>query len=98
MIVHGYAKSSMVEEDGTFKLKVRIPSIHGPYSLSDYRGRRPVNYVRDEDLPYYNSVILPKTVEDGDVVVLTTNNDDSSHFFVLGLTGSSYFTNSTLGG
>ena len=99
MITYGYVKGYMYTGDGTFKVKVRIPTVHGPYSQTDYQGRRPVNYVKDEDLPYYDSVLLPHLPVEGEVVALSSFNEKTAHFFVLGLTGGSYFNGVTnLGG
>lgn len=94
MIVYGYVKSYMYAENGTLKVQVRIPSIHGPFSQSEYIGHRVRNYTADSDLPYYTSVELVRRPNDGDVVMLTTTNDKSSEFVVLGLTGGSWYKNS----
>ena len=49
MVVNGYAKDYMYTGDGTLFVRVRIPSIHGPYTEASYRGKHVRNYVRDED-------------------------------------------------
>lgn len=99
MIVHGYVKDYRYSGDGTMYVKVRIPAIHGPYTESGYNGQPVRNYVRDVDLPYYPSVLLPHLPNEGEVVALSTINEKSTEFFVLGLTGGSYYTGTTnLGG
>ena len=90
MIVYGYAKGFMHTGDGTLKVKVRVPSIHGPFKQSEYNGNKVKNYTKDSDLPYYTSVELPRNPNDGDVVMLSTASDKSTDFIVLGLTGGSY--------
>lgn len=91
MITYGYAKQTKYLGDGTLAIQVRIPSIHGAYLLSDYQGKSVHNYVSDKDLPYYNSLILPKTPTEGEVVVLQSLNDTSSTWLVIGMTGGSYY-------
>ncbi len=95
MLVHGYVKSYMYAGDGTLMVQVRIPSIHGPVDQKEYKGSAPKNYVKDEDLPYYPSLLLPHLPVDGEVVVLTSKNDKTTELMVLGLTGGSYYTNLT---
>ena len=73
------------------KIKVRIPSIHGAYKQQDYKGAQIKNYVLDENLPYYQSVVLPRTPTEGDVVMLSSTSDgNGSDFMVIGLTGAQY--------
>lgn len=99
MITYGYAKNYMYMNDGTLLLQVRIPSIHGPYKQSDSKGKTIRNYVMDDDLPYYQSVILPQLPGDGDVVVISSLDVGNNQFIVLGVTGSSYSAGATnLGG
>lgn len=95
MIVYGYAKKYMYTGDGTLLIQVRIPIIHGPYSQSSYNGKSVRNYTRDEDLPYYSSILLPHLPNEGEVVALTSINEKSSKFLVIGLTGGSYYTGTT---
>lgn len=90
MIVFGYAKNYMYTGDGTLMIRTRIPSIHGPYWESEYRGKTSRNYVRDQDLPYYPSLLLPHLPIDGEVVALSSMNDKNAEFVVIGLTGGSY--------
>ena len=90
MIIHGYVKNYRYSGDGTLYVQVRIPSIHGPYRQQAYEGRRVRNYVLDEDLPYYPSLLLPHMPNEGEVVAITSTNKTSSQFLVLGLTGGSY--------
>lgn len=71
-------------------MKVRIPSIHGPYKQTDYKGQRIYNYVRDEDLPEYISLLLPYTPVDGDIVALLSKSESTTDFIVIGLTGGHY--------
>lgn len=99
MIVYGYAKDYKYSNDGTLKIRVRIPSIHGPYNMSEYRGTSIKNYVYDEDLPYYSSLLLPHLPNDGEVVALMSINDRSREFLVIGLTGGFYNSvNTDIGG
>lgn len=95
MIINGYAKSYMYAGDGTLMIKVRIPTIHGPVNQKEYKGANPKNYVKDDDLPYYPSVLLPHLPAEGEVVALISRNDKSSEFMVMGLTGGSYYNNYT---
>lgn len=91
MVVYGYAKSYYYDSQGCMYVQVRIPSIHGAYRQKDYKGKQIRNYVLDENLPFYQSVVLPRTPNEGDVVALTTMSDGSgSDFMVIGLTGSKY--------
>ncbi len=93
MIVYGFAIENSYLNDGTLKIKVRIPSIHGPYK--QVSGKAP--YVRDEDLPWVTSVLLPHLPTTGEVVMLTsTSGSSSSEFVCIGLTGGSYFNGTQL--
>lgn len=92
MIVFGYVKGYNYSGDGVLNIKVRVPSIHGPYRLSEYSGAIPRNYVRDENLPYYPSLLLPYEPKEGDVVALEFTSTESSNMLVIGLTGGSYLT------
>lgn len=99
MIVNGYVKQYMYTGDGTLMIQVRIPSIHGPMNEREYNGKTVRNYTRDQDLPYYPSVLLPHLPTEGEVVALTSTNNKNSEFLVLGLTGGSYYKGATnLGG
>ena len=95
MIVNGYAKTYKYAGDGTLMIQVRIPTIHGPMDMKEYRGNVSRNYVRDEDLPYYPSLLLPHMPTEGEVVALISKNDKTSEFMVIGLTGGSYYNNLT---
>ena len=89
MIVYGFAKDYRFEGDGTLKIQVRIPSIHGPYNQATSAGRN--TYIRDTDLPWITSVLLPHLPSDGDVVMLQTINESrSSDMVCIGLTGGNY--------
>lgn len=90
MITYGYAKGYMYRGDGTLAVRVRIPSIHGPYTQKEYNGQKVRNYVRDADLPFYPSVLLPYTPGEGDVVMLSSINNSNQEWVVIGLTGGSY--------
>ena len=90
MITYGYAKDYKYLGDGTLSIQVRIPSVHGAYLLSDYQGKRVHNYVEDENLPYYPSLLLPSPPGDGEVVVLESLNSSSSSWLVIGMTGGAY--------
>lgn len=99
MIVFGYAKSYKYNGDGTLLIQVRIPSIHGPFTEAGYMGKSNRGYVRDVDLPYYSSILLPHLPNDGEVVAMTSINEKSTEFLIIGLTGGSYYTGVTnLGG
>ena len=96
MITYGYAKDYKYTGDGSLMIRVRIPSIHGPYSRAEYNGKTVRNYVEDNDLPYYPSVLLPHMPLDGEVAVLSSLNTGNSQFIVLGLTGSRFKSNSNI--
>ena len=98
MIVFGYAKDYYYTGDSTLIIRVRIPNIHGPYRREDAKGNTIRNYVKDEDLPYYQSVLLPRLPNDGDVLALTPLSESSTNldFLVIGLTGASYSSPSAL--
>lgn len=87
MIVYGYAKDTKTLETGELSVQVRIPNIHGPYRQADYMGKKVTNFVSDENLPWYKSLLLSRTPRDGDVLALL---QDGSDFLVLGLTGGQY--------
>lgn len=89
----GYAKSYNYAGDGTLMIQVRIPAIHGPMDQKEYKGKSVRNYTRDEDLPYYPSLLLPHLPAEGEVVALISDNDRTSQFMVIGLTGGSYYIN-----
>ena len=95
MIVFGYVKGTKYAGDGTLLIQTRIPNIHGPYLLSDYKGKKIRNYTKDEDLPWYQSVLLPYLPGDGEVVALTSLDGTSSSWLILGLTGGSYNAGAT---
>lgn len=90
MIVFGYAKGYKYLGDGTLTIRVRVPSIHGAYTLSEYKGKIPRNYVEDKDLPYYTSLYMPKLPNEGDIVALSSIDSGNSQFLVLGRTGGTY--------
>ena len=95
MIVFGYVKSYMYAGDGTLMIQARIPSIHGPYTEAGYQGQPARNYVRDSDLPFYPSVLLPHLPNEGEVCALESTNEKTTKFVIIGLTGGSYYTGST---
>ena len=90
MIVYGYVKDTKYAGDGTLLIQVRIPNAHGPFQISDYKGKKIRNYTADKDLPWYPSLLLPYLPGDGEVVALTSLDSTSSSWLVLGLTGGSY--------
>lgn len=92
MITYGFAKDCYYTNDGTLMIQVRVPSIHGPYSKSDYRGKLPRNYVPDSDLPYYPALLMHHLPGDGEVVAITSLDNSNSSFLVLGLTGGAYIS------
>jgi len=95
MIVYGYVKGYKYTGDGTLKVKVRIPNIHGAYFLSDYQGKTVRNYTKDSDLPWYPSLLLPHLPTEGEVVALSSLDNSGSNWLVLGLTGGSYNAGAT---
>lgn len=98
MLVFGYAKDYYYAGDSTLMVKVRIPSIHGPYKQADAKGQTIRNYVPDSDLPYYQSLLLPHYPKEGDVVALLNTKDtgNNTDFIIVGLTGASYTSGSNL--
>lgn len=93
MIVYGFAKDYTYDGDGTLKVRVRIPSIHGPYVQQMSKG----TYTRDKDLPWYTAMLMPNMPVEGDVVVLeSVGSGAGQHFIVLGLTGGNYNNGSRL--
>jgi len=93
MIIYGFAINYQYSNDGTLKIKVRIPAIHGPYKEVISKGP----YTRDEDLPWLTSVLLPHLPSTGDVVMLqSTSSSNSSDFVCIGLTGGNYFNGSDI--
>ncbi len=93
MIVYGFAKDYNYANDGTLLIKVRIPSIHGPYRQEISKAP----YVQDADLPWVESVLLPHLPTEGDVVMLqSVNPGKGSEYVCVGLTGGSYYKGVTL--
>ena len=90
MIVYGYVKDVMYSGDGTMQIQVRIPNVHGADRLEDYQGKRVRNYVADKDLPWYPSLLLPHSPNEGEVVALSSLDTSPSNWIVIGLTGGSY--------
>ncbi|MCD8211647.1 MAG: hypothetical protein LUC17_01295 [Oscillospiraceae bacterium] len=95
MIVYGYVKGYMYSGDGTLLVKVRIPSIHGPYDQKEYGSATANTYVSDADLPYYQSLLLPHLPLEGEVAMLMSINEKSTEFVMLGITGGQYKLSST---
>lgn len=93
MIVYGFAKDYRYDGDGTLKIQVRIPSIHGGYRQVTNKGK----YTLDKDLPWITSLLTVNLPVEGDVVMLQSINESkSSEFVVLGLTGGNYHTGTTI--
>lgn len=90
MIVYGYAKGYKYSGDGTLLIQTRIPNVHGAFSLDNYGGKKVRNYTKDEDLPWYPSLLLPHLPGDGEVVAITSLDNTSSNWLIIGLTGGSY--------
>lgn len=87
MIVYGFAKDYTYDGDGTLKVKVRVPSIHGPYVQTVTKN----TYTRDKDLPWYTAMLMPNMPVEGDVVVLqSVSEGKGNQFIVIGLTGGNY--------
>ena len=95
MVVYGYAKQYQYTNDSTLLVQVRIPSIHGPYSKKDAKGRIIRNYVEDDALPYYPSVLMPHLPNEGEVVALVSTSNSNNSFLVVGLTGVNYYSETT---
>lgn len=95
MIVFGYVKDCKVDGHGSYTIQVRIPSIHGAYDKESYRGNKIRNYVEDNDLPYYTSLILPHVPNEGEVVALASMSENSKEFIVIGITGGFHTSNET---
>ena len=75
-------------------IQVRIPQVHGPYAQTDAGGKTLRNYVKDSDLPWYPSLLLPHLPNEGEVVMLqSVNEGKGADYVVLGLTGGSYYNN-----
>lgn len=89
-VAYGYAMDSKYGGDGNLYIKVRIPSIHGPYDQKEYRGKQIHRYTQDDDLPWYPSVILPHLPAHGEVVALIAVDDCGSSFLITGIMGGSY--------
>lgn len=90
MIVLGYAIRYRYADNGTTELQVRIPAVHGPMNKSEYGGKTAHNYVEEQNLPYYKSVILPHMPNYGDVVVVASTTESKRDWIVIGLTGGNY--------
>lgn len=93
MFIYGYVKDYRYTGDGTFEVQVRIPNIHGPYKQTSSRGKKA--YVKDEDLPWYPSILMPHLPREGEVVLLSSTNNTMNDLVVLGLTGGSYWNGVT---
>ena len=90
MLTYGYILDTRENDMGGREFQVRIPSVHGAYRKSEYKGKTPRNYVEDDDLPWY--VVLTSVGEPltGEVAVLAAINSSNNQFVVLGTTGSVY--------
>ena len=96
MIVYGYVNDHKYAADGTLQIQVRIPNVHGPWKKSEYKGNHVRNYINDDRLPWYNSVLLHHLPVAGEVVAMQSINDKATDFLIIGLTGGSYYNNTTL--
>lgn len=94
-VLYGYAISYKYGGDGNLYIKVRIPQVHGPLSQREYQGKPVRNYVYDENLPEYPSVLLPHLPGYGEVVALLSTNWDGASFLVVGLMGGNYLGSRT---
>jgi hypothetical protein len=90
MVTFGYVKDCIYKDDGVLYIKVRIPSIHGGYFKSDYKGGQIRNYVADSDLPYYMSLALSSLPNEGEIVALASLDSSNNDFIVIGATGGKY--------
>ena len=95
MVTYGYVLQHNYQGSGNFQIQVRIPSIHGPWNQKEYKGQPVRNYVRDEDLPWYPSMLLPYLPNKGEVVVITTLDEGKTSFLVIGLMGSNVDSSET---
>ena len=87
MIIYGFAKAYADDGDGTLKVQVRIPSIHGPYKQQNTK--QP--YTLDKDLPWVTCLMTVNLPVEGDVVMLQSINESNGSDYVgLGLTGGNY--------
>lgn len=95
MIMYGYAKDFQYDADGTLKVQVRIPAIHGPYRQTSTKQV----YTRDEDLPWVTSLLTVNLPVEGDVVMLQSENySKSATYVMLGLTGGNYHNGAAIEG
>ena len=85
MLTYGIVKDYENRTDSTIWIRVRIPSIHGADDIKLYDGRSIHNYVQDKDLPWYQSVYLPKVPSKGDIVALEALNQSNNEFIVIGV-------------
>lgn len=93
MIVFGFVKGYQYAGDGTLKVQVRIPSIHGPYVQQVSKA----TYTLDKDLPWVTCALLPTMPVEGDVIMLQTTNESKSSTMVgIGLTGGNYHNGSVV--
>ncbi len=90
MTTFGYCKGYQYQGDGTLLIKIRIPSIHGPYESQDAKGKTIRNYTSDDNLPWYPSLLLPHLPNEGEVVAVSSLDHGLTNWVVLGLTGGSY--------
>ncbi len=95
MTTYGFVKQHRYTGDGTLEIQVRIPSIHGPYRQLNAKGMTLRNYVNDQDLPWYPSILLQHLPHDGEVVAIATMDEGKNNWLVLGLTGATYQTGNT---
>lgn len=88
MILYGFAKDCQYDNEGTLKVQVRIPQIHGPFRQESSKGA----YTRDKDLPWLTCLLTVNIPVDGDVLMLqSVNESQSSEYVCLGLTGGNYY-------
>ena len=91
MIAYGYAMQIEYQGDGTLLVQVRIPSIHGPFDITQAKGIQMKTYTQDKDLPWIQSVLLPHMPVKGEVVMLSSVDNTPNEWVVIGLTGGSYY-------
>lgn len=89
-VVYGYVIGTQYTGTGELMVQVRIPNIHGPISQKDYQGQKVKNYTRDNDLPWYPSLLLHHMPNKFEVVCLMATNAAKNEFIVIGLTGGQY--------
>jgi hypothetical protein len=93
------ADTPTYDADGVISIKVRIPTLHGAWDISDYSGKTNASRaydkrVADKDLPLYQALQSEslRMVEVGDILLITTiDGSKSGTMFIMGRTGSTIY-------